>query len=87
MTLRLRSLQVFFDLFDRRDRPAALVSSNCDSKSMDVVYKDVINRSSLAIGQDDAPANQLLLGGMEFGKYVQGAPAARIQSIHVCPTI
>ena len=54
---------------------------------MDVVHKDVVNRSCLAIGQHNSPADQLLLGSMEFSKYIQGAPAARIQTFHPDATI
>ena len=33
---------------------------------MDVVNEDVIDRASLAVGQNDSPADQLLLGSVQF---------------------
>lgn len=49
---------------------------------MHVIEVDVINRARLAVAHDNAPADQLLLGSMQFGEDVHGALVAGTRAGH-----
>ena len=44
-----------------------------DTKAVYIVEEDVFDRASLAAGHDDGPADQLLLGGIQFVEDVHGS--------------
>jgi hypothetical protein len=49
---------------------------------MHVVEVDVINRARLAVCHHNGPADQLLLGSMQFGEDIHGALVAGARPAH-----
>ena len=53
------------------------------TKPVQVVEEDAIDRASLAVGQHDGLADQLLLGGMQFMEDAHGSVVAGDRNVHV----
>ena len=53
------------------------------TKPMHVVERDAIDHASLAVGQHYGPADQLLLGGMQFMEDAHGSVVAGDRNVHV----
>ena len=53
------------------------------AKPVHVVENEVIDRTSPAVGQHNDPADQLLLGGMQFTEDVHGSAVAGARNAHV----
>ena len=49
IAIRAQARNLSLDLLDRRNWPAALMTSHGNSQSMDIVYKDVVNRPGFAV--------------------------------------
>ena len=53
-----------------------------DTQPVQVIKKDAIDRASPSIGQDHAPADQFLLGGVKLAEDFQGSLAAAVRTLH-----
>src|SRR6266851_8655007 len=70
------------DVLHRRDRPSTLMSSDRDAKPVHIIEEDAINCACIAVGQDDGPADQLLLGSLQFANYVRCSLVAGARTAH-----
>src|SRR5262245_25091944 len=58
------------------------MSTDRYTKPVHIVEEHVFDRARLPVGQVDCLADQLLLGGMQFGEDVHGSLVAHARSAH-----
>src|SRR5258705_10859377 len=78
----LSALRSALDGLHGRNRPSAVMSPDRDAKPVHIVEEDVVDRASLAVGQDDGPPDQLLPGSVQFAKDVRCSLVAGARTAH-----